>query len=145
VSVPLLDVNVLVALLDPAHPNHEDAHSWYSVQRKRGWATCPATIAGCIRVLSNLAYPSFQATASDVISHLRVLCSGAGHEFWSEGVSLLDEKLFRPEMIAGHQKITDIYLLGVAVHYRGRLATFDRAIPLKAVIGANSAHLVLLG
>lgn len=42
-SIALLDVNVLVALFDPAHPNHEDAHRWFGRNRKRGWATCPMT------------------------------------------------------------------------------------------------------
>jgi uncharacterized protein len=145
VSVSLLDVNVLIALLDPAHPNHEDAHAWYGVERKRGWATCPITIAGCIRVLSNPAYPSVQATAGDVIRHLRAFCTGDDHEFWRDGVSLLDDKLFRPEYITGHQKVTDVLLVGLAVRHKGKLATFDRAIPLKTVIGAKPEHLQLLG
>jgi len=34
-------------------------------------------------------------------------------------------------MVGGHQKITDIYLLGLAVRRQGRLATFDRSIPLR--------------
>lgn len=143
-SVPLLDVNVLIALLDPAHPNHEEAHSWYGPIRKRGWATCQLTIAGCIRVLSNPAYPSFQATASDVIAHLRTFCAGSGHEFWPEGLSLLDGDLFRKEFIAS-QKVTDVLLLGLAVLHNGALATFDRGVPLKAVIGAKAEHLHLLG
>lgn len=144
-SVHLLDVNVLIALLDPAHPNHEDAHSWYGPIRKSGWATCQLTIAGCIRVLSNPAYPSFDATASEVISHLRTFCAGSGHEFWPDGLSLVDGNLFRPEFIGGYQKVTDVLLLGLAVRHKGALATFDRKIPIKAVIGARPEHLRLLG
>lgn len=41
--------------------------------------------------------------------------------------------------------ITDVYLLGLAVRNHGRLATFDRSIPLKAVLGANHANLALIG
>jgi uncharacterized protein len=37
----LLDVNVLVALLDPAHLHHDAAHAWFEVKREGGWATCP--------------------------------------------------------------------------------------------------------
>jgi toxin-antitoxin system PIN domain toxin len=141
----LLDVNVFVALFDPAHVNHEDAHRWFGAHRKRGWATCPVTINGCVRVLSNPAYPSFSATAAEVMSRLRSLCSAKDHEYWAEGVSLLDAELFRPTAIAGHQKITDVYLLGLAVRRGGTLITFDRSIPLKAVIGAERTHLRLLG
>ena len=144
-STALLDVNVLVALHDPAHPNHEDAHRWFGRNRKRGWATCPITVNGCVRVLSNPAYPTLTATPAEVSSHLRALCADSGHEFWSDSVSLLDESLFRPQAITGHQQITDIFLLGLAVRNGGRLATFDRSIPIKAVVGAAAAHLELIG
>jgi len=144
-STALLDVNVLVALHDPTHPNHEDAHRWFGRNRKRGWATCPITVNGCVRVLSNPAYPTVAAAPAEVASRLRVVCAAPGHEFWSDSVSLLDELLFRLQAIAGHRQITDIYLLGLAVKHGGRLATFDRSIPLKAVVGASTDRLELIG
>ena len=144
-SRALLDVNVLVALHDPAHPNHEDAHRWFGRNRKRGWATCPITVNGCVRVLSNPAYPTVAATPAEAASRLRILCAGPDHEFWSDSVSLLDESLFRLQAITGHQQITDIYLLGLAVRHSGKLATFDRSIPLKAVVGAGPDRLELIG
>ncbi len=144
-SVTLLDVNVLVALFDPAHPNHEDAHRWFGPQRRLGWATCPITINGCVRVLSSPAYPSVEATPGEVIRRLRILCSGAGHQFWEDRVSLLVEKFFHADLLGGPRQITDAYLLALAIHYRGRLATFDRSIPLKAVVGAQPRHVLLLG
>jgi toxin-antitoxin system PIN domain toxin len=145
VSIALLDVNVLVALFDPAHQNHEDAHRWFGRNRKYGWATCPITSNGCIRVLSNPAYPTVEATPAEVARRLRSFCSTTDHHFWEDSVSLLDESLFQPTMIAGHQKITDAYLLGLAVRNHGRLATFDRSIPLKAVKDAAAGNLVLIG
>ena len=60
-------------------------------------------------------------------------------------IALLDESLFRPSMIGGHQKITDAHLLGMAARNHGRLATFDRSIPMKAVVGAVPGNLVLIG
>jgi len=144
-SVALLDVNVLVALFDPAHVNHEDSHRWFSRNRKHGWATCPMTLNGCIRVLSNPAYPTVKATPADVIGRLRSFCSTEDHHFWADSVFLMDETLFRPSMIAGHQKITDGYLLGLAVRNHGRLATFDRSIPLMAVPSARAGNLALIG
>ena len=141
----LLDVNVLVALFDPAHPNHRDAHRWFASHRQLGWASCPVTLHGCIRVLSNPAYPTVQARPEEVMDHLRVLCSRPDHEFWRESVSLLDDRLFRGRMIEGHNKITDVYLLGLALRHKSRLATFDRSIPLKAVVGAEPQHVELLG
>ncbi len=144
-SIALLDVNVLVALFDPTHLHHDDAHRWFGRNRKHGWATCPITINGCVRVLSNPAYPNVEASPAEVASRLRGFCSTVDHHFWPDSVALTDEALFRPSMIGGHQKITDAYLLGLAVRNHGRLATFDRSIPLKAVHGADAAHLVLLG
>jgi len=138
-------VNVLVALFDPAHDNHEDAHRWFCRNRTHGWATCPITINGCIRVLSNPAYPTVDATPAEVASRLASLCSTADHHFWPDSVSLMDEALFRPSMIVGHQKITDAYLLGLTVRNHGRLTTFDRSIPMKAVQGAGPGNLVVIG
>ena len=41
-------------------------------------------------------------------------------------------------------QITDIYLLGLAHENKGRLVTFDRAIPLQAVVDAkpNLLHII---
>jgi toxin-antitoxin system PIN domain toxin len=141
----LLDVNVLIALFDAAHINHEDAHRWFARNRRRGWATCPLTINGCVRILSNPAYVNVETTAAEVLSRLRRLCADKDHTFWHGSVSLLDESLFRAPLITGHSKITDIYLLGLAVRRQGRLATFDRSIPVKAVVGANENDLEVLG
>ena len=144
-TIALLDVNVFVALFDPADNNHEDAHNWFSRNRKHGWATCPITINGGIRVLSNPADPSVEATPAEVASRLRTLCSTLDNHFWEDSVSLMDESLFRPSMIRGHQRIADVYLLGLAVRNHGRLATFDQSIPFNAVLGANAGHLVRIG
>jgi toxin-antitoxin system PIN domain toxin len=143
-SVALLDVNVLVALFDPNHIHHEVAHDWFGRNRRRGWATCPITINGCIRVLSNPAYPSFEATTGDVIAHLREFLETPGHHFWPDAVSLVEQRLFRANKIRGHRAITDTYLLGLAVENGGVLATFDQSISIEAVAGANRGHLAVI-
>jgi len=144
-KVSLLDVNVLVALFDPAHPNHEDAHDWFARRRRHGWASCPMTINGCARVLSNPSYPTVETTAGEVLSRLSVLSASPDHHFWSDDVSLLDKSVFRAQAIAGHRQITDVYLLGLAVHHDGRLATFDMSIPLRSVVGATPDCLEVIG
>jgi hypothetical protein len=143
-SVALLDVNVLVALHDTTHKHHEYAHHWLSRNSRYGWATCPITVNGCIRIMSNTAYSSVATTAAEIASRLRSFCSSLDHHFWPDSVSLLDESLFQTSLIGGHQKITDAYLLGLAVRNHGRLATFDRGIPVKAVHGAHAGSLVLI-
>jgi len=73
------------------------------------------------------------------------MCSLSGHQFWQDSVSLLDPGIFRSELVKGHNQITDAYLLGLAFHHRGKLATFDRSIPWKAVVGAKANHVDLIG
>lgn len=143
-SVSLLDVNVLIALFDPSHVHHERAHRWFGRNRKHGWATCPLTLNGCIRIFSNPAYASVAAKPAEVIDRLRVLCASPHHEFWADSVSLLDEEFFRPQLIAGHQTITDIYLLGLAVRRHGTLATFDSTITRHGVAHATTRHIALI-
>jgi uncharacterized protein len=145
VSIALLDVNLLVALFDPDHVTHDEAHRWFGLNRSRGWATCPLTINGCIRVLSNPAYPSVEVTPAEIAERLRDLCASPHHHFWPDSVSLTDESLFRWSAIRGHQSLTDVYLLGLAVRNHGRLATFDKSIALRAVHGAVSGNLAVLG
>ena len=54
----LLDVNVLVALLDAAHVHHRRAATWLGRNLGAGWASCPLTQNGCLRILSSPSYPS---------------------------------------------------------------------------------------
>jgi len=56
--VALLDVNVLVALLDADHMHHTAATHWLSEHLDAGWASCPLTQNGCIRILSQAATPT---------------------------------------------------------------------------------------
>jgi predicted nucleic acid-binding protein len=97
-----------------------------------------------VRVLSNPGYRSVQAKPADVISRLAALCSGPNHEFWADPVNLTDESLIDPRHIGGHLHITDACLLALAFRRDGRLATFDRSIPLRAVMNAKPRHLEVI-
>jgi toxin-antitoxin system PIN domain toxin len=140
----LLDVNLLVALFDPDHVHHEIAHDWFADHRKRGWATCPLTENGFIRTAVALSKAREPLGASDLADHLRTFTSSGFHEFWEDEPSVLDEDLFDLGAVFGHQLLTDVYLLGLAVTHKGVLATFDRKIPLASVKGATAAHLAVL-
>ena len=141
----LLDVNVLVALFDPDHVHHELAHDWFADEGAAAWATCPVTENGLVRVLANPAYHSASLRPAAVLARLRRFCASPTHRFWSEGVSIRDPKLFDLSTAGGHRQVTDIYLLGLAKRHGGRLATFDRTIPLKAVVGAGLGQLRVIG
>lgn len=139
----LLDVNVLIALIDPDHISHAAATSWWLKQRETGWASCPLTQNGCVRIISQPGYPNPQAVTT-VIELLANLCADPCHEFWPDNVSLLDNGSFNHAHIHGHRQLTDLYLLGLAVGHGGRLITFDERIPLSAVYGAKRQHLLVL-
>jgi toxin-antitoxin system PIN domain toxin len=139
--VALLDVNVMVALFDPDHIHHDLAHDWFQHQRPHGWATCPLTENGLIRVLSNPAYTGAPLRAAAMLDRLRAFRASGQHRFWPDAISLADSTLFNSALMSGHRQLTDIYLLGLARYTGGALATFDRTIPLAAVKGATRAHL----
>lgn len=140
----LLDINVLVALFDPDHVHHELAHDWFADHRSAGWASCPLTENGLIRVLANPRYGSPNASLRGIREAVRRFFASDEHEFWPDNVSIADDVLFNVTAMAGHRQITDVYLLGLATRRKGHLVTFDRSIPLKAVIGADRESLTLI-
>jgi len=141
--VSLLDVNVLVALFDPDHVHHDLAHDWFADHRTAGWATCPLTENGFIRVASNPRYRSDAERPGALIGHLRRFCASGHHHFWPAAVSLRDETLF-VDLAGGHRQITDLYLLGLARKMGGALATFDRTIPVRAVKGLKRDQVAII-
>jgi uncharacterized protein len=141
----LLDVNVIIALLDPDHAFHERAHVWWAANQKRGWASCPLTENGAVRIMSNPNY-SDQArfVLDDLITRLRQFAKQSNHEFWPDDISLRDEKFFATERMHSSRQLTDVYLLALAAKHQGRLVTFDHGIPLSSVRNASAVHLCAL-
>jgi toxin-antitoxin system PIN domain toxin len=143
-GVALLDVNVLIALFDPDHVHHEPAHRWFEDQRRAGWATCPLTENGLLRVLANPAYSPAASPPAIILESLQVFCASGGHTFWPDDISLRDPGLFQTGAPPSHRQVTDLYLLALAVKHGGRLATFDRAIPFGKLRGAADENLALI-
>ena len=139
----LLDVNVLIALFDADHVHHDRAWTWFDANGRRGWASCPLTQNGCLRVMAQPGYPNPVPVAT-MIGRLRDAAEAPEHEFWPDDASLLDPHRFVAARIHGPRRITDLYLLGLAVARGGRLATFDAGVPLSAVAGAEPRHLVVV-
>jgi len=138
----LLDVNVLIALLDQGHLHHAVARDWLSRNIKQGWASCPLTQNGCIRILSQPSYPGALPPAA-VAERLAAATTTDWHDFWPDSLSLLDGGVDWRHVL-GSRQVTDVYLLALAVSRGGRLVTFDRAIPMQAVPGAKPRHLVVI-
>ena len=133
----LLDVNVLLALSDPVHVHHGAAHQWFSAKGQFGWATCPITENGFVRIASHPNYPNRPGDVPFVLSILREFCSTEGHIFWPADISIRD--VLSPSTIITHSHLTDIFLLSLAIHKGGKLATFDRKIPLSVIQGGRDA------
>lgn len=139
----LFDVNVLIAIIDEGHEHHRRAHDWWAANLSAGWATCPLTENGMVRIMSQSRYKAPISTTF-AIDLLAEQIEQTDHAFWPDDISLRDNDWFDPDRILGPNQITDAYLLALAVKNEGRLATFDRSIALAAVRRAQSRHLVAI-
>lgn len=136
--VHLLDVNVVIALLDPLHLHHGQAQDWFE-QAGGAWASCPITLNGVLRIMTNPRYSNPMASVAEAAEVLRELCLHPGHRHWSCDLNLLDSPLVDRSRLLTSAQITDSYLLALAVHRGGRLASFDRRLVTTAVQGGAAA------
>jgi toxin-antitoxin system PIN domain toxin len=121
----LLDVNALIALAWDSHVHHAAMRAWFTANGSAGWATCPLTESGFVRVSSNpIVLPSAIGVdaARKVISTLR---AHPNHRFLGDDVSMGDRDV---PSIAGHRQVTDAHLLTLARRHGVRLVTFDSGI-----------------
>lgn len=127
-SVALLDVNLLVALAWPNHIHHARAHAWFGRRRSEGWATCPLTQSGFVRVSSNRRVIPEAKTPGEALVVLRRILDRPHHQFWHDDVSLARSPEVGVDRIVGYRQVTDAHLLALAIRRGGTLATFDRGI-----------------
>ena len=124
----LLDVNVLIAMAWPTHEAHEKVQNWLARHAGEGWATCPHTECAFVRILSNPAFSPNALTPADALALLRANLGHPDHQFWEEDVSFAGVIAPLRQRVVGHRQVSDAYLLGLAIHKKGRLATLDRAV-----------------
>lgn len=130
----LLDVNVLIALLDPEHVQNSKAQRWFEQEGHVHWLTCPITENGVVRIVGGPKYLGFQTTPAQMLERLESLRTLGRHEFVPDALSLLDNSVFRRGSLLGSRQVTDTYLLGMAAHYGAVLATLDTRLVTNAVI-----------
>lgn len=121
----LLDVNALVALAWDSHVHHVAMRAWFTENALTGWATCPITESGFVRVSSNpIVLPSAIGVeaARGVLSALR---AHPGHRFLTDDVSISEGDV---PAIAGYRQVTDAHLLTLSRRCGMRLVTFDASI-----------------
>ena len=124
----LLDTNILVALFWPSHAQHDRALKWFARRRSKGWATCPLTEAGFVRIVSNPAFSRDAVTPREAIQVLAANTVAKDHEFWPDELPFAEAVGFAGARLVGHQQVTDAYLLGLALKRGGVLATLDHRI-----------------
>jgi len=139
----LLDINVLIALLDADHIHHHRARAWFETHVRQGWASCPLTQNGCVRVMSQPVYPN-PLPAAEVMLRLGEAINAPQHRFWPDDISILDENIADRTRIHGPRQITDLYLVALAMKHGGRFATFDNRIVLSALHGVKKEHLAVV-
>jgi toxin-antitoxin system PIN domain toxin len=139
----LFDINVLLALFDAGHQFHGRAREWLTANIEEGWASCPITQNGFIRVMSQPSYPN-RLSPKQAMERLAEATQSSYHAFWRDEISVLDENVFDRTRIHGAKQLTDVYLLALAIRNAGRFVTFDDSVPLSAVRGAIRDHLVVL-
>lgn len=139
----LLDINVLIALIDPAHVQHDRAHKWFAAKGHRAWATCPITENGLLRIVGHPRYPNTPGPPSAVAELLVSLRKLRGHAFWPDDLSLLDQGHVDATRLLDSTQVSDSYLLALARAHEGQLASFDQRLVTDAVIdGRQALHLI---
>lgn len=138
-----IDDDVLFALNDEGHIHHLTASRWLAQHMHLGWASCPLTQNGMLRIMSQASYKNVQGL-SVLFEKLRNETSQPYHVFWPNDISLLDQAFIDADKLLSPRQLTDAYLLALAVKHGGRLITLDKRIPLNSVKGAKAMHWVSL-
>jgi len=139
----LFDVSVPIALVDPDHVHYRRVRTWWTNEQHSGWASCPLTQNGFVRIVSQPTYLRPKSTG-EAMALLRRATARPEHQFWTDDISLLDVAIFDHSRVLGPRQITDIYLLALATKNGGRFVTLDRGVPLSAARSAKAENLVIL-
>jgi toxin-antitoxin system PIN domain toxin len=133
----LVDVNVVIALIDPRHVFHEAAHRWLATATE--WWTCPLVEHGVVRVVTRPTYPNALPTVADALALMERLGRHPRHRRLIDDVRLTDAGVIADPSAVTSPHVTDVHLLALAVRHGLRLATFDGRIPARAVVGGRDA------
>jgi toxin-antitoxin system PIN domain toxin len=143
--IHLLDVNILIALAWPIQEHHKIATDWFMAPSQNGWATCPMTQCGFVRISSNPKFIPSAVSPFEAVSLLQEMMNHKNHVFWPDTLSVADTKYFGRFNITGHRQITDAHLLELTIRNGGKLATMDRGIESQLKSPTDRQNLVIIG
>ena len=137
--IQLVDVNVLIALIDPGHAFHDRAHEWLTADGDDGWATCPIVENGVVRILGHPRYVGGPGSVAAAASLVAPWLKHRAHRFWPDEISIFADEIVDVGRLGSTGRITDAYLLALAVFRGGRFVTLDRRLSPLGVQGGREA------
>ncbi len=142
--IEMPDVNVLVGMFDRNHPHHEISQNWFVQASLTGWALCPLTMAGFMRVVSRPTYTPFTTmSAASVYLNTLIEEHRVVYHFWHDTIELADDTLFDVEQLRGYRQLSDLHLLAIANQNGGTFVTLDGGLSeTLAAVRNPSPHLL---
>ena len=92
-----------------------------------------------MRIVSNPAFSRDALSPQEAVALLAENLSHHGHQFWAASLQVPAAIRGLEAALQGHQQFTDAYLLAVAKHRKGVLATFDRGLRMLAGRSSEAA------
>lgn len=139
-NVDLPDVNVLFALLQPAHVAHPTAMQWFATVG--AFATTPVTELGVLRLALNPKVMGTKLIPSVALAAVSSIRADPRATFLADSVSLNDP-MIDLRGLAGHRQVTDLHLVELAARHSMVLVTLDQALPL-SLLEVDQPHVRLL-
>ena len=130
-STLLADGNLLIALVVVDHVHHDRAVEWFATEEPT-LETCPITEGTLLRFLMREG-----GSASAAIGVLDAIRAAPWHRFWADDIPYEAAQLGG---VIGHRQVTDAYLVALARHHGGRVATLD-----KGLAALHGGDVLLLG
>ncbi len=119
------------------HPLHRRAYDWFQAVRDHGWATCPITENGFVRIASNPNNRGLGLTPPACAAALSLTCQSSNHQFWPDDITV--REFLTSEMRMTHRQFSDLYLLSLSIEHGGKFATLDEHIPAHVIPGGADA------
>jgi len=141
--IALLDINVLIARADQKHALHHRAVKWMASTKNLSIATCPLTENGFVRIYGNPNYPEGPGHPAGAVQILSAIRGLPQHVFIPDSISIADTTFIPTTAGMGHQQLTDLYLLALAVAHSATFVTFDRRIDPSSVIGGRDSLVII--
>ena len=141
----LLDVNVLIALAWPLHVHHAIAHAWFENVGQQSWSTCPLTQLAFVRISSNPKIIPSAVSPRAAVKALSGMVALAGHVFWADDLQVNARLSFTSNALVGHRQVTDAYLIELAKHHKGKVATLDVGLADLLPQSARANHVAFIG